>query len=170
MICNWPAFDEKINIHLTELDGTVKHLNDITNLSSTNRERIQRNLVIRHAPVLEPEDPATLPIRMLPQRQNPRFYGRTTELDKIHRALDWNNSENPRLRTYTIYGRRGVGKTELALEYAYKNPTNFDAIFWVRCETSLLLRQSFTDMALEAKLPGANKHGKRMYYYDASRE
>jgi len=111
--------------------------------------------------VLEPEEPATFPIKMLPYRQNPRFFGREAELDKINRALDWNNPNNPLLRTYTIYGRRGVGKTELALQYAHKNPAKFDAIFWVGCETALVLRQSFTNMAIEVKLPGADKHGRR---------
>jgi hypothetical protein len=158
---SWPAFGEKINMHISELDGTVKHLNDITNLSSANRERLQRNLVVRHAAALEPEEPATFPIKMLPYRQNPRFFGREAELDKINRALDWNNPNNPLLRTYTIYGRRGVGKTELALQYAHKNPAKFDAIFWVGCETALVLRQSFTNMAIEVKLPGADKHGRR---------
>jgi hypothetical protein len=170
LINSWPAFDEKINLHISELDSTVKHLNDITNLSSANRERIQRNLVVRHAPMPEPEESATFPIRILPYRRNPRFYGRRAELDKINRALDWNNPDNPLLRTYTIYGRRGVGKTELALEYAYKNPAKFDAIFWVGCETALILRQSFTNMAIEVKLPGADKHGKRIYYYNMSIE
>jgi hypothetical protein len=148
-------------VHISELEGTVKHLNDITNLSSANRERIQRNLLVRHAAVPEPDKPATFLIRMLPYRQNPRFYGREAELDKINEALDWKNPDNAPLRTYTIYGRRGVGKTELALQYAHKNPAKFDAISWVGCETALALRQSFTNIAMEVKLPGADKHGRR---------
>jgi predicted AAA+ superfamily ATPase len=119
--------------------------------------------VIRHASIPEPEEPATFPIRMLPYRQNPRFYGREAELDKINQALDWKNPNNALLRTYTIYGRRGVGKTELALQYAYTNLAKFDAIFWVGCETSLNLQQSFTNIAIEVKLLGADKHGRRVY-------
>ena len=170
LINSWPAFNEKINLHISELDGTIKHLNDITYLSSTNREQIQRNPPLRHVAMPEPEEPVTFPIRMLPYRKNPRFYGREAELDKIDRALDWNNPNNPPLRTYTIYGRRGVGKTELALEYSYKNPANFDAVFWIGCETSLLLRQSFTNIAIELRLLGADKHGKRIYIYYVSKE
>jgi predicted AAA+ superfamily ATPase len=100
---------------------------------------------------------------MLPYRQNRRFYGRKAELDKINQALDRKNPDNAPLRTYTIYGRRGVGKTELALQYAYTNPANFDAIFWIGCETALSLRRSFTNMAMEVKLPGADKHGRKIY-------
>ena len=63
------------------------------------------------------------------------------------------------LRTYTIYGRRGVGKTEIALQYAYENPSGFDAIFWIQCETSVSIRQSFTDVAVALNLPGADRNG-----------
>ena len=80
---------------------------------------------------------------------------------KINNALDWHNPNNAQLCTYTIYGRRGVGKTELALEYAYSNPAQFDVIFWVGCETSLILTQSFTDMAKAVNLPGADTPGMR---------
>lgn len=58
-----------------------------------------------------------------------------------------------------IYGRRGVGKTDIALQYAYTNPAGFEAIFWIQCETSITLRQSFTDMAIALDLPGADQHG-----------
>lgn len=159
VIKGWSAFDAKVSAHIAELDGTVKHLNEITNFSAANRQRYQKNLTTRQGAVHEPEEPATFPIQMLPLRKNPRFYGRANELAKINQALDWKVPGTNPLRTYTIYGRRGVGKTELALEYAYSNPAGFDAIFWVGCETGLILRQSFTDMAVRLNLPGADKHG-----------
>jgi hypothetical protein len=159
VISDWRSFDEKISMHISDLDGTAKHLNEINNLSNASRVRIQKNLALRHQAAIEPEEPAKFPIRMLPYKQNPKFYGREAELEKINNALDWKIKGNDPLRTYTIYGRRGVGKTQLALQYAYKNPANFEAIFWVRCETGLYLRQSFTDMANVINLPGANKHG-----------
>jgi hypothetical protein len=37
--------------------------------------------------------------------------------------------DNNRLRTYIIYRRRGVGKTDITLQYAHTNPSQFDAIF-----------------------------------------
>jgi len=55
--------------------------------------------------------------------------------------------------------RRGVGKTDIALQYAYTNPPGFDAIFWIQCETTLSLRQSFTEAAVELNLPGADRNG-----------
>ena len=63
-------------------------------------------------------------------------------------------------RKLTILNRRGVGKTDIALEYAYTNPSGIEAIFWIQCETSITLRQSFTDMAVQLNLPGADRNGK----------
>lgn len=62
------------------------------------------------------------------------------------------NLKTQKLRTYLIYGLRGVGKTQIALEYARRYASKFDAIFWIRCETSASLRQSFTDIAIELGL------------------
>ena len=155
----WPQLEIKINRRLTELDATVKHLNDITSLSKVNQERQAAHMSRRHAPVPEPEEHAKFPIQMLPGGQNENFYGRRPELRAINQYLDW-RGDNPALRTYTIYGRRGVGKTEIALQYAYSNPSEFEAIFWVRCETSVSLRQSFSDMAVALSLPGADRNGK----------
>ncbi|MCJ1400647.1 hypothetical protein MMC11_003855 [Xylographa trunciseda] len=155
----WPQLENKINRRLVELDATVKHLNDITTLSKVNQERQVAHMTRRHAPVPEPDEHAKFPIQMLPGGQNENFYGRFFELRAINEYLDWRGS-NPALRTYTIYGRRGVGKTEIALQYAYSNPSEFEAIFWIRCETSVSLRQSFSDMAVALSLPGADRNGR----------
>lgn len=66
------------------------------------------------------------------------------------------------LRSYTIYGRRGVGKTDIALEYAHTDPSKFEAIFWVNCETSTALRQSFTDIAVALNIPAADRNGDKV--------
>jgi hypothetical protein len=139
------------------MEGVVKHLNDITSYSMVNLERQAKHLLLKHAPVLEPEEHATFPIMMVPRGRNENFYGRQEELQRIDQYLDYRG--NPQLRTYTIYGRRGVGKTDIAMEYAYTNPSAFEAIFWIQCETSLSLRQSFTDMAVAINLPGADRNG-----------
>ena len=165
MIGSWPAFDVKIARHIAASDGTVKHISEITNMSATNRRRVQENLSVKHAMISELEETARFPVQMLPSRQNNlNFLGRKAELEKINKALDWKNPENNAVRAYVIYGRRGVGKTELALEYSYSNPAGFDAIFWVECETNFMLRQSFTDMAKAVNLPTADRCGMRQPY------
>ncbi|KAL5320487.1 hypothetical protein ACEPPN_011292 [Leptodophora sp. 'Broadleaf-Isolate-01'] len=53
------------------------------------------------------------------------------------------------LGAYTIYGRRGVGKTALALQFAYDciDTRTYDFVFWVQSETMVSTRQSFASIA-----------------------
>jgi hypothetical protein len=153
----WPDLRENINRNLTELDGIVKHVNDVTSYSRVNQERQFKNISLRYALIPESEEPGVFPNIILPFRQNPRFYGREVELEKIEKYLSPKDDQS--LRTYTIYGRRGVGKTEIALQFAYMNQPGFDAIFWIQCETSVAIRQSFTNVAVALNLPAADRDG-----------
>jgi hypothetical protein len=153
--------NESVNQQLWTLDATVRHVSDISNFSKVNRDRQVKSLSSRHALLPDTEEPGVFPNRILPFQRNRRFYGRKEELDKILKYLrqNPNSDEAPSFRTYTIYGRRGVGKTEIALQFAHTNPGNYDAIFWIQCETSVAIRQSFTNVALSLNLPGAAKDG-----------
>lgn len=153
----WPDLNEAINSQLATLEDIVRHVNEITSLSKVNQDRMIKNLSMKHALMPENEEPGTFPNRILPCRQNPKFYGREDELEKIHDYLRPKGDQS--LRTYTIYGRRGVGKTEIALQFAYVNRAGFDAIFWIQCETSVAIRQSFTNAAVSLNLPGADRAG-----------
>lgn len=153
----WPDLNKAINTQLATLEDIVRHLNEITSLSKVNQDRMIKNLSMKHALMPESDEPGTFPNRILPFQKNPKFYGREEELEKIQDYLCPKGDQS--LRTYTIYGRRGVGKTEIALEFAHMNRAGFDAIFWIQCETSVAIRQSFTNAAVSLNLPGADRAG-----------
>ena len=153
----WPGLSDEINAHISALNATVKHLNDITNLSKVNLAAKVKNMTLRHALMPEADETGTFPNLILPFRKNERFYGRSEELEKVNGYLSPKGDQS--LRTYSIYGRRGVGKTEIAIQFAYTNPAGFDAVFWIQCETLVSIRQSFTNVAVALDLPGADKDG-----------
>jgi hypothetical protein len=142
----WLQLEDRILGRQKELDELIKHLTEIASYSQATLQQQIDNLRFRHTLMPEPEEKATFPLKMLPFTNNQNFFGRRDVLAKMDKYLKWEGNEP--LRTFSIYGRRGVGKTEIALEYAHRNPSGFDAIFWIGCETSLSLRQSFTNMAL----------------------
>ena len=115
---------------------------------------------LRHALIPEEEEAAAFPILSLQQKPNTSFFGREDELKKIEKFLAPSRCGKDSLRTYTLYGRRGVGKTEIAVQFAYTNCCDFDAIFWIRCETSVSIRESFTQMAVRLQLPNADLEGR----------
>ena len=49
-----------------------------------------------------------------------------------------------------------AGKTWVALEYARQHIKDYDAIFWIQCETKASLRQSFAEIAHQLQLEGAD--------------
>lgn len=103
---------------------------------------------------LKDEEQVSLPCHMLPAARNRRFFGRAELLDRIDGELISAQGEDG-VRSVALYGIGGVGKTQVALAYAYLKLKHFDAIFWISAETDVVLKQSFSRIALNLKLPNA---------------
>lgn len=85
--------------------------------------------------------------------RNPDFTGRQELLELLHRQLAGRVTA---LLPHTLHGLGGVGKTQLAVEYAYRYESDYDLVWWVPAEQQLLLRQSLTALArkLDVLRPG----------------
>src|SRR5581483_10788013 len=81
----------------------------------------------------------------LPHRRNPLFTGRETVLRQLHESL----SNSPQ----ALSGLGGIGKTQTALEYAYRYAYEYQAILWVRAETREALLASLAVYAHQFSLP-----------------
>ncbi|KAF5712823.1 TPR [Fusarium mundagurra] len=90
-----------------------------------------------------------LPCHMLPYPENRGFRGRADILHRMEQSLKPRPNE---LRTYALYGFGGVGKTQLALQFAYKRADVFNAIFWISAESSGKINQGILDAAEELGL------------------
>jgi hypothetical protein len=91
---------------------------------------------------------------VLPTVKNPRFFGRKNELEAIDTYLSASSKEHG-LRSLAIHGLGGVGKTQIALAYAYSKIAEYDAILWVHAETEVSLSSSLSSIALQLKIPSA---------------
>jgi len=63
----------------------------------------------------------------LPQVRNPNFCGRQRVLETMHKSLMSGGSG----RVQVVYGAGGVGKTQLALEYAYRYIEQYPVVWWL---------------------------------------
>jgi tetratricopeptide (TPR) repeat protein len=86
----------------------------------------------------------------LPQL-NRYFTGREEVLEKIRQAFQ--QSETLAL-TQAISGLGGVGKTAIALQYAYRNIRDYDTICWINAEKSDAILEAYRSFALENELIG----------------
>ena len=90
------------------------------------------------------------PIWNLPNLRNPNFTGRGSLLEDLREAL---TSGKPAAVTQAIAGLGGVGKTQLATEYAYRYASDYEAVWWVRSEEAASLAFDYADLAGELGLP-----------------
>lgn len=103
---------------------------------------------------------AHLPCLVTPWRRNDQFYGRGDILGQIDRVLNpiiRNSSGKQQISSLAIYGTAGIGKTQIALAYAFRCAENgVPAVLWVNSEDSLSIEQSFNKIALGLRLAGAS--------------
>jgi DNA-binding SARP family transcriptional activator len=78
----------------------------------------------------------------LPAR-NPRFTGRVALLHQLHYALKEGREV---MLGQTLYGMGGVGKTQLAIEYAHRYACDYDIIWWIEAEQAVLIPDQFQDL------------------------
>ena len=80
------------------------------------------------------------PIWNVPYNRNRNFTGREKSLEYLHQSF---MGHDPLLRTQAVYGLGGVGKTQLALEYAYRHQGEYAIVWWVKAEEATTLTSDF---------------------------
>jgi tetratricopeptide (TPR) repeat protein len=102
------------------------------------------------ADVERPRFPMALPpVWNVPYRRNPAFTGREQALAELAGRLGQGAAAAV---TQALQGAGGVGKTALAVEYAYRHRSEFDTVWWVRAEEPATLIGDLADLAVALRL------------------
>jgi tetratricopeptide (TPR) repeat protein len=105
----------------------------------------------RRRPTLSaPEVPA--PIFSVPFQRNPYFTGREDVLAEIAARLE--KGGRAALGQAAICGLGGIGKTQTAVEFAYRHRGDYRAVFFVRAETAGEILSGFAEIAALLGLAG----------------
>jgi hypothetical protein len=138
---------------------------DNTQAMATQHQRIQATL--QHEPLSEaPPDfegegkDINFPISTVTYYRNYTFLGRDDLLENMYKHLESEEAVRDTNATCPLgllqdhdpeccilHGLGGVGKTQTALEYTYKNRNNYAAIFWVQSDSDQALSSSFSAIA-----------------------
>jgi Cdc6-like AAA superfamily ATPase len=71
-----------------------------------------------------------------------KFVARDMELKKMEEALLPRPTSHVRRKVFVLYGLGGVGKTQLAVEFARMHKKSFSAVFWLDGSTRGRVEQS----------------------------
>ncbi|RYP46257.1 hypothetical protein DL768_007524 [Monosporascus sp. mg162] len=82
--------------------------------------------------------------------------GREDVLDAIGKSLG-PEAAAPTLRSIALFGMGGAGKTQIAIQYAYRNLEKFDVILWIAADNAIAIGQSFRTVADGLGLLGSDE-------------
>jgi len=85
----------------------------------------------------------------VPFLRNPYFTGRDDILERLHNRLITSKTFQPR----AISGLGGIGKTQIAVEYAYRYQDDYDFILWIKAESRESIISDFVTTAHLLNLP-----------------
>ena len=100
-----------------------------------------------------PSFPGALPtVWNIPYPRNPYFTGREELLHRLAASLRTGETVGVS-QPQAVSGLGGIGKTQIALEYAYRYYQEYDAVLWTRADTQEALISGFVVFAALVQLP-----------------
>jgi tetratricopeptide (TPR) repeat protein len=145
----WPqiVYIDLVNVNEAEagerlLDGVKRE-----RAKPTTSPRFPGAPTAAHSGATKPNFPGALPpVWNVPHGENPHFVGRDRLLDRIHETLSAG-------QVAAIHGLGGVGKTQLAAQYAHRRKGDYQIVWWIKAEEPATLASDYAALATALDLP-----------------
>ncbi|MFH8802019.1 FxSxx-COOH system tetratricopeptide repeat protein [Streptomyces sp. NPDC017936] len=92
-------------------------------------------------------------------RRNGYFTGRKNDLEEISELLAESGPAGARV---VLHGIPGVGKSQLATEYAHRYGDGYDVVWWIRSTERSRAREEFASLAVHLELAAGRDVGERI--------
>ncbi|WP_261561969.1 FxSxx-COOH system tetratricopeptide repeat protein [Frankia tisae] len=80
-------------------------------------------------------------------RRSKNFAGREELLTELRQRMIGGDQDTASIILHALHGMAGVGKTQLAIEYVYRNQNDYDLIWWISADSSVLIRSHLASLA-----------------------
>lgn len=97
----------------------------------------------------------------VPYKRNRYFTGHEETLRRLHQALNTLDAVSL-TQAQGLSGLGGIGKTQIAVEFAYRYRAEYDAVLWVRADSLVALTSSFSQIARLLRLPESQEQDQRL--------
>jgi tetratricopeptide (TPR) repeat protein len=154
----------KLGIHRNTLGGWERgdylpdtHANVLKIAEALQLNELDEDILLtarynsRQAGSSSPSPTSPTPIWKLPHRRNSLFTGRDDILAHLHNLLT-SHKIAAIAQPQAISGLGGIGKTQAAIEYAYRHRQEYTHLFWIRAETREEWTADFVSIALALNL------------------
>ena len=101
--------------------------------------------------------------------KNPHFVGRERELADLESCLMQGSTALIGQPVQALYGLGGIGKTELAAEYAHRHREHYDLVWWIRAEREESIAAALVSLGQRLALTEARRD-ERDYSKSVSRQ
>ncbi|OKL62715.1 hypothetical protein UA08_01361 [Talaromyces atroroseus] len=149
-------FDSTFKNTEEQVDSLIQHIGEMALIADRQSHMVDLTKYYQALALQADSKSASIPFHTIPVPRNARFFGRTDVLQEIDEYFFSSNSLSG-IHSLAIYGLGGVGKTQAALEYAWKKQEALDAVIWVPAESEIAIQQALSHVALTVlKLTGAD--------------
>ena len=152
---HWNLLSEKLirlqKQHIGETRAEEKfRLAQLITETEGERDQVEQELQALENQCPRDKPKPGLPIWNVPYGRNPYFTGREALLEALHQKL---TTEHTTTLTQAITGLGGIGKTQTAIEYAYRRRKDYRIIWWLRAEELTTLAADYAQLAINLNLP-----------------
>lgn len=88
--------------------------------------------------------------------RNPHFTGREAEIERLHNELAASGAAVLRHPPAALFGMGGVGKTQIAAEYAHRFGNEYEVVWWVRSDQEDNIQSSLVALGTRLQLPSVS--------------
>lgn len=120
-----------------------------------------RAVIDELAAAAKPAASAVSRIWNIPHRRNPNFTGREKLLEGLRVSLT-SGRVAALTQPQAVHGLGGIGKTQTALEYAYRHAADYDIVWWIQSQEPSKLAADYAALAVPLGLPEKDEQDQKV--------